>query len=126
MKICIPTMGNRGLSDWVGEHFGRVPTYTIVDLDTNEVKVIPNTSQHMGGQGYAPEIMAREKVKAMICMNLGKRAIGMFKDFGIDIYIGANGKVRDAIKAFKDGKLKKAAIKDACGRHMFRREYYRL
>ena len=60
MKICVPTMGEKGLDELIGEHFGRVPTYTIVDLDTNAVKVIPNTSEHMGGVGYPPEIMVKE------------------------------------------------------------------
>ena len=51
MKICIPTMGQKGLDEYVGEHFGRVPTYTIIDLENNSVKAISNTSHHMGGQG---------------------------------------------------------------------------
>ena len=67
MKICIPTIGENGLDNAVGEHFGRVPTYTIVDIDTNVVKVIPNTSEHMGGEGQPPEIMAREGVNVMVC-----------------------------------------------------------
>jgi predicted Fe-Mo cluster-binding NifX family protein len=120
MKVCIPSIGNKGLGDLVGEHFGRVPFYTIVDLDTNEVKVIPNTSQHMGGMGYAPEIMLKEKVDTMICTDLGRRAISMFENFGIGVYIGATGFVRDAVEAFNQGKLKRAMIEDACGRHMFR------
>jgi len=89
MKICIPTMGKRGLDDSVGEHFGRVPTYTIVDLETDEVKVVPNVSHHMGGQGDPPEIMAREGVNVMVCQGLGRRAISMFEGFGITVYIGA-------------------------------------
>ena len=32
MKVSIPTNGKKGLEDTVGEHFGKVPTYTIVDL----------------------------------------------------------------------------------------------
>jgi len=120
MKICIPTNGNNGLNDYVGEHFGRVQTYTIVNLETNEVKVIPNTSQHMGGQGYPPELMAKEGVNILVCRGLGRRAISMFVDFGIDVYIGAYGKVKDAIDAFKHGELKKAGIDDACGQHAFR------
>jgi len=51
MKVCIPTEGEGGIDDLVGQHFGRVPTYTIVDLDTNEVEVTQNTSEHMGGVG---------------------------------------------------------------------------
>ena len=122
MKICIPTIGENGLDNTIGEHFGRVPTYTIVDLDTNEVKVIPNTSEHMGGQGYPPEIMAREGVNAMVCRGLGRRAIMMFEELGIDVYIGASGTVKDAIEAFKQDSLQKANINNACGQHAFRDE----
>ena len=124
MKICIPTMGENGLDNQVGEHFGRVPTYTIVDLDTKEVKVIPNTSEHMGGQGQPPEIMAREGVNVMVCRGLGRRAITMFEELGIDVYIGASGTVKDAIDAFKEDKLQKASIDDACGRHAFRDQHH--
>ena len=124
MKICIPTMGENGLDDAVGEHFGRVPTYTIVDLDTDEVKVIPNTSDHMGGRGYPPEIMAKEGVNVMVCRGLGRRAIMMFEELNIDVYIGASGTVRDAVEAFKQGTLQKASEGDACGQHAFRDQHH--
>ena len=124
MKICIPTMGENGLNNLVGEHFGRVPTYTIVDLDTDNVKVIPNTSHHMGGQVDPPEIMAREGVNVMICQGLGRRAITMFEEFGIEVYIGASGTVRDAVTAFKQGRLQKANVNDACGQHAFRDQHH--
>ena len=120
MKICIPTMGEGGLDDIVGEHFGRVPTYTIVNLETDEVKVVPNISHHMGGQGDPPQIMAREGVNVMICQGLGRRAINMFEDLGITVYIGASGTVRDAVNTFKQGNLQKASESDACGKHAFR------
>jgi predicted Fe-Mo cluster-binding NifX family protein len=124
MKICIPTMGKNGLDDVVGEHFGRVPTYTIVDLDTNDVKVISNTSEHMGGMGYPPEIMIREGVNVLVCRGLGRRAINMFKETGIDVYIGASGTVKEAVSAFRKGLLQKADISDACGRHAFRNQHH--
>jgi len=117
-------MGDRGLDDVVGEHFGRVPTYTIVDLETNEVKVIPNTSEHMGGAGYPPEIMAREGVTTLICRGLGQRAISMFDETGIDVYIGASGTVKDAITDYRQGRLQKAGVGDACGRHAFRDQHH--
>ena len=122
MKIGIPTNGGNGLSDTVGEHFGRVPTYTIVDMENNDVKVIPNTSNHMGGTRNPPEILAEKGVTVMICQGLGRRAIDMFSDFGIDVYIGATGTVEDAIEAYKQGNLIKASEGDACGKHAFRGE----
>ncbi len=124
MKICIPTMGDKGLDDYVGEHFGRVPTYTIVDIDKNDVKVVNNTSHHMGGQGYPPEIMKKEGVDILVCQGLGRRAITMFEESGIDVYIGATGKVKDAISAFKDGSLQKASIDNSCSRHAFHDQHH--
>ena len=124
MKICIPSMGENGLDAAVGEHFGRVPTYTVVDLDTNEVTVIPNTSEHTGGQGYPPEIMARYGVNVMVCRGLGRRAIMMFEEMGIDVYIGASGTVKDAVEAFKQGTLQKASEGDACAQHAFRDRHH--
>jgi len=117
-------MGENGLDNIVGEHFGRVPTYTIVDLDTNEINVVPNVSEHMGGQGYPPEIMKREGVETLICRGLGRRAIMMFEEFGIDVYIGASGTVRDAIDAFKQNKLQKATTDDSCESHAFRDQHH--
>ena len=124
MKICVPTVGNKGLDDYVGEHFGRVPTYTIVNLDNEEVKVLPNVSHHMGGHGNPPEIMVKEGVDVLVCNGLGRRAISAFDGYGIAIYIGASGTVRDAVTAFKHGKLQKASISDACGKHAFRDRHH--
>jgi predicted Fe-Mo cluster-binding NifX family protein len=124
MRICIPTNGNNGLDEYIGEHFGRVQTYTIVDLETSEVKVVPNTSHHMGGQGYPPELMKKEGVNILVCRGLGRRAIDMFEEFGIDVYVGATGKVKDAIDAFKQGNLQKAGMDDACGKHAFRDQHH--
>ena len=124
MKVCIPTYGEKGLDDQVGDHFGRVPTYTIVDLETNEIKIVPNTSRHMDGQGNPPEIMAKEGVHVLICRGLGRRAIAMFEDLRIDVYIGAHGTVKDAIDAYKSGNLQKAGADDACGMHAFRDQHH--
>lgn len=117
VKISIPTMGHRGLEEYVSEHFGRAPTFTIVDLKTHEVNVIPNTSQHMGGKGYPPEIMARQGVEVMICSGLGPRAIDFFERLGIEVYIGAHGTVREAIKEWQAGKLQMATDENACKAH---------
>ncbi len=122
MKVCIPTMGNRGFEENIGEHFGRVPTYTIVNTDTNEVKVIDNTSEHTGGQGYPPEIIAQAGAKVMICQGLGRRAVAMFEELGIMVYVGAQGTVKDVIQLWERNELQPATDENACAQHAFRRE----
>ncbi len=118
--VAVPTMGGKGLDERVGEHFGRVPTYTVVNTETNEVKVIDNTSEHGGGSGYPPELLAGEGVETMLCMGLGRRAIMMFQDMGIMVYVGAVGTVKDALKSWEKGELEPATDENACKQHAFR------
>ncbi|MHC1635561.1 MAG: NifB/NifX family molybdenum-iron cluster-binding protein [Candidatus Methanospirareceae archaeon] len=116
-RVAVPTMGDRGLDELVCEHFGRAPTFTIVDLSNNEVKVLQNTSEHFGGSSLPPEILSEEGVEVVLCAGLGPRAIRMFESFGIEVYIGASGTVRDAIRAFQAGMLREATDADACKMH---------
>ena len=122
MKVCIPTIGNLGLEDQVGEHFGRVPTYTCVDTETNEIEIIDNTSEHMGGVGYPPDLIAEAGVEVMICSGLGRRAILMFQERGIMVYIGAYGTVGEVLQMWKDGQLQAATDESACAMHTYRGE----
>jgi len=122
MKICIPTMGEKGLDELVGEHFGRVPTYTLVDTEAGAVKVIQNTTTHMGGTGYAPDLISSHGAETMLCGGLGRKAIQMFEEKGIMVYVGATGTVGDAINLWKAGKLQPATSETACQQHAFRGE----
>ena len=122
MKVSVPSMGEKGLDEQVGEHFGRVPTYTIVDTETDEVQIIQNTTMHMGGQGYPPDMLSEHGVNVMICGGLGRRAITMFEEMGIMVYIGAHGTVKDAIRMWQDGQLQAATDENACEQHAFRGE----
>jgi len=124
MIIGIPTMGSKGMEEMIGEHFGRTPTYTLYDTETREARVIENTSEHMGGVGQPPELLAGNGVGIMICQGLGRRAIAMFKDHDICVYIGASGTVTDAIKMWEDGGLTEASEDTACGMHMFWSEHH--
>jgi len=120
MKIAVPTDGDKGLNELIGQHFGRVKYYTLVDTETNEVRVIPNTSHHMGGVGYPPEILADAGVDILLCSGLGKRAVQMFREKKIKVYVGAYGTVGDAIESYTTGDLIEASEDSACSQHAFR------
>lgn len=119
-KLCIPTTGSGGLDDLVGEHFGRVPTFTIVDSESNDVHVIDNTSEHMGGAGLPAELLSNAGIDVVLCQGLGRRAIELLSAAGIDVYTGVSGTVEQAVDAWKGGILTGAAETDACTRHAFR------
>ncbi len=117
MKICVPSNSKGGLDDLVGEHFGRVLTYTIKDTETNEIGTIENKSEHMGGVGLPPELLSQAGVDVMLCGGLGNKAVQQFEQFGIEVYVGANGTVEEAIMAWEAGKLPKATSENACQSH---------
>jgi predicted Fe-Mo cluster-binding NifX family protein len=117
MKVCVPTLGDKGLIEQVSEHFGRAPTFTIVDIDTDDVRVVPNRSEHMGGIGLPPEHLAEAGVEMMLCSGLGPKAVRMFEAFGIEVFVGAEGTVQDAMVMWKSGRLAMATDENACKMH---------
>ncbi|MFP4202654.1 MAG: NifB/NifX family molybdenum-iron cluster-binding protein [Candidatus Acetothermia bacterium] len=119
MKVCFPTEGSGGIEGRVGEHFGRVPTYTIIDNETEDVEVIPNESTHKGGKGLPADLLAAEGVDVMVCSGLGRKAIQLFQDHGIDVFVGAGGTVREALEEWREDQLLSASESDACERHEF-------
>ena len=78
MRICIPTMGEGGMNEAICQHFGRAPTFTMIDLDSGDIKVLPNVSEHMGGTGLPTETIFAAGVKVMIVGGLGPKAVAMF------------------------------------------------
>ena len=117
MKVCVPTMGNKGMEDQVSEHFGRAPTFTVVETDTGKVEVLKNVSEHMGGSGVPPEHLAKAGVKIMLSSGMGPRAITMFEQFGIAVFFGARGTVKETVALWKGGKLAPATQEGACKDH---------
>ncbi len=117
MKLCIPTLGSGGLNALVSEHFGRAPTFTVVDMANNEVTVMQNTGEHFGGVENTPELVAAAGAAVLLCSGLGPRAIAAFEQFGIEVYVGARGTVEDAIRAFQAGALIEACESNACKEH---------
>ena len=117
MKVSVPTMGDRGLDELICAHFGRAETFTIVDIDSGDVEVIRNTSEHMGGTGLPPELISAKGAHVMLAGGLGPKAVKMFEGYGIEVFIGATGTVRDAISDWKEGYLEEATDENACREH---------
>ncbi len=116
MKIAISSIG-KTMDSEVDARFGRCNYFLIVEIEDKKiknVKAIENTAKaQMGGAGIiAGEIVANEKVDAVITTNLGPRAFSVFEQFGIKSYFG-EGKIKDVVKDFIEGKSKE--LTDATG-----------
>ena len=108
MKIAISSTG-KDLESEIDVKFGRCPYFLIVEIENKEiknVKAIENTAAgQRGGAGItSAEIVAKEKVDAIITANLGPRAFSVFEQFEIKIYQG-QGKISDAVQKFIKGEL---------------------
>ena len=118
MKIAISSAG-KTLDDEIDVRFGRCPYFVIIEIDEKEkkiknVKAIENTAAgQFGGAGItASQLVANEKVNAVITTNLGPRAFQVLNQLGIEIYQG-QGKIKSVVEKFMEGKLEK--IEEATG-----------
>ena len=116
MKLAISSTGE-SLENEIDMRFGRCPYFLIVEIENKkikEVKAIENIAAgQRGGAGItSAEIIAKEKVEAVITANLGPRAFSVFEQFKIKIYQG-EGKVGDVIQKFIEGEL--TEIKNSAG-----------
>ncbi len=101
MKIDISTDGQR-----VSPHFGRCPSFTIVETKESKVvskKLIDNPGHH---PGYLPQFLNGIGVNYIVAGSMGMRAKDLFKEVGIEPILGIEGKVDDAIDKIIKGTLK--------------------
>ncbi|MBD3308262.1 dinitrogenase iron-molybdenum cofactor biosynthesis protein [candidate division KSB3 bacterium] len=117
MKICIPTLEDKGLASAVSSHFGRASLFAIVNEDTDEVNFIPNNGQHHGGGMTPAQIIGQHGVDVVLCSGLGVKAVRLFEQQGIHVYCNASGTVADALKAYRAGQLPEATDATACQHH---------
>jgi len=100
VKIAIATDNNN-----VSAHFGRCPSYTIVEIDNDKVKSneVVNNPGHEPGR--IPEFLDSLGVKVIIAGGMGPRAVGFFNDFKIKSIVGISGSVDAVINDYISGNV---------------------
>jgi len=117
MIIVIPTNDKKGVESTVADHFGRCQTYTFLNEKGELLKIIDNTSEHMGGVGLPPELMKKHGADILLCKELGPRALNLCEQLGIDVYVGQAETVREIFEMWKNNKIKRADVGDICEQH---------
>ena len=106
MKIAVTSTGP-DLDAPVDPRFGRCSFFILVDPDSMEFSAFPNEMAMMsGGAGIqAGQFMAEKGVEAVITGNCGPNAFRTLTAAGIGVFTGASGTIKDALDAYKNGKL---------------------
>ena len=115
MKICIPTVGKKGLCENISPHFGSAPTFTIVDLETTRFEVIVNNNEHHAhGMCHPLDILKGNDIDAVVCGGMGRRAVAGLNAGGIKAFLCKEGTVADVIKNFMAGTIMELTQEGAC------------
>jgi len=110
MKVAVTAMGST-LDSAVDPRFGRCSTFVLVETDDMTFEAIENGSRSLGGGAgiQSAQLMAENKVKAVLTGNCGPNAHRTLSAAGIDVFVGCRGTVSDVVGQFTSGQLQPAA-----------------
>ena len=117
MKIAISATCSEMNSN-IDVRFGRAKVFVIYDIESGEHTALENTVQMNAVQGagiQTAQNLANAGIGAVLTGHCGPKAYKTLASAGIDIFIGVDGTVADAIEAYKSGKLNKASSPDVEG-----------
>ena len=111
MKVAVTSKGIL-LSSEVDPRFGRAPYILIVDTDTWAFEVVDNSdnANAFKGAGIQAATMVSDKGATVLMTGYcGPKAFSTLEAAGVKVIDDITGTVRDAIKAFNEGKVTYAA-----------------
>ncbi len=104
MKIAMPTKAYAGLDDTISEVFGKAKTFTIADIEDDQVREVnvidnPAASYDYGAGPIAAKTLADLQVDLVMAKEIGPGASGLLKHHGIrTIRVKSGIRVADAVR----------------------------
>lgn len=108
MKIILPINGDNPKSK-INTTFGRAERFIVVDLITNEYKLLDNVQNLQAAQGagiQSAQNIVRAGADVLITMHLGPKAYSVLNSAGVKMMTAIDDTIENNLKAYKDGKLK--------------------
>jgi predicted Fe-Mo cluster-binding NifX family protein len=107
MRIAVSALAP-DLDAEVDPRFGRCQHFVIVDPESMEFEALENSSaMAAGGAGISTaQAIAEKGVGVVLTGNCGPNAYQTLSAAGIQVVTGASGRIRDAVEAYKAGKLR--------------------
>jgi predicted Fe-Mo cluster-binding NifX family protein len=118
-RIAIPSMEKGGLDGQRSGHFGHCDVFTLVDVEEGKIKeitTVSNQSHVQGGCMVPVNLLAENKVNALIVGGIGMRPLMGFRQAGIDVYHDAERpEIRPVVEDLIAGKLPMISDDQVCG-----------
>jgi predicted Fe-Mo cluster-binding NifX family protein len=111
MKIAI-SANRPDLEALVDPRFGRAPYFLLVDPESQEYEVLANGQNLQAPQGagvQAAALVASCRPAAVLTGNCGPKAFQTLQAAGIQVIVGVEGTVGEAVQNYRAGKFKPAA-----------------
>lgn len=113
MKIAIPTNG-----ETVEGHFGQCEMYTIITVGTDKqivkTEILPSP-QGCGCKSDIAGTLNKIGVDVMLAGNMGQGALDTLNHYGIDVYRGNSGNIKELVANFLNGSISDSG--KSCGVH---------
>jgi predicted Fe-Mo cluster-binding NifX family protein len=115
VRICIPTEDDAGLAARVSGHFGSARWFTVVDSESGSARSVANQELgHRPGTCDAAGSVVRLGAEAVVCMGMGRRALGSMKRAGLPVYLTESSTVGEAVAEFEMDILLQLLDEEAC------------
>ncbi len=88
-RIAIPSNGEGGLKGTRAGHFGHCDVFTFVDVENGEIKEVTTLSnqEHAQGGCMVPvNLLADNRVNALVVGGIGMRPLMGFRQVGINVF----------------------------------------
>ncbi len=107
MKIAVASE-----KDQVTAHFGHCENFNIFDTDGKEITAEESVANPGHKPGFLPVFLNDLGVNVVISGGMGKKAVDLFNEKGIQVIIGASGDAKNAVHEFLNGNLETSG--EAC------------
>jgi len=118
-RIAIPSLAEGGLDGQRAGHFGHCDVFTLVDVKNGEIEnvtTISNQAHVQGGCMVPVNLLAENKVNALIVGGIGMRPLMGFRQVGIDVYHDSiRPEIRPVVEDLIEGRLPMIEDNQVCG-----------
>jgi predicted Fe-Mo cluster-binding NifX family protein len=100
MRVAISTDG-----EFVSAHFGRCPSFTLVDIENGKVMKRTEVVNPGHQPGAIPQFLHQKGVNCIVTGGMGMRATSFFEEYSIKTIVGVSGKIDEVVEQIKKGTL---------------------